>query len=146
VGRGVSVIFSWVTSLKYRCQIVDQPQIRHSEHSDWGIPGTYVFDHTRARTGYELNKLAYSLTQSQNRDAFLRDEDAYLKMYALTDGQRAAIGRRDWLALIKEHGGNIYYIYKLGATLGFGLYLMGAQMRGVSYEDFLNSRHAKGAR
>jgi protocatechuate 4,5-dioxygenase alpha chain len=105
-----------------------------------------VFDHTRARTGYELNKLAYSLTQPQNREAFRRDEGAYIKMYALTDGQRVAIGRRDWLALTKEHGGNIYYIYKLGATLGFGLYQMGAQMRGESYEDFLNSRHAKGAR
>ena len=27
--------------------------------TDWGIPGTYVFDHTRSPAGYELNKLAY---------------------------------------------------------------------------------------
>jgi protocatechuate 4,5-dioxygenase alpha chain len=146
MGRGVIVISIRVTSLSSWCQMVDRPQIIHGEHSDWGIPGTYVFDHTRARTGYELNKLAYSLTQPQNREVFRRDEGAYIEMYALTDGQRAAIGRRDWLALTKEYGGNIYYIYKLGATLGFGLYQMGAQMRGESYEDFLNSRHAKGAR
>lgn len=66
--------------------------------------------------------------------------------YKLTEPQKAAVRRRDWLALVKEHGGNIYYIYKLGAAVGAGLYHMGAQMRGETYEEFLNSRSAKGAR
>ncbi len=114
--------------------------------TDWGIPGTYVFDHTRSRAGYELNKLAYSLTDPANRDAFRKDEESYMARYKLTDAQKDAIRRRDWLALTKEHGGNIYYIYKLGATTGAGLYHMGAQMRGESYEQFLDTRGAKGAR
>ena len=114
--------------------------------TDWGIPGTYVFDHTRSRAGYELNKLAYSLTDLANREAFRKDEEAYMAHYKLTDAQKDAIRRRDWLALTKEHGGNIYYIYKLGATTGAGLYHMGAQMRGETYEQFLETRGAKGAR
>lgn len=116
------------------------------ELTDWGIPGTYVFDHTRSRAGYALNKLAYSLTSPTNRDEFRKDEEAYMARFALSEAQKGAIRRRDWLALTKEHGGNIYYIYKLGATTGAGLYHMGAQMRGETYEQFLETRDAKGAR
>ena len=112
--------------------------------TDWGIPGTYVFDHTRSP--YELNKLAYSLTDPANREAFRKDEEGYMARYRLTEAQKGAIRRRDWLALAKEHGGNIYYMYKLGATTGAGLYHMGAQMRGETYEQFLDTRGAKGAR
>ena len=119
---------------------------QRSRLTDWGIPGTYVFDHTRSRIGYELNKLAYSLTNSANREAFRRDEEGYMARYKLSDAQKEAIRRRDWLALTKEHGGNIYYIYKLGAATGAGLYHMGAQMRGETYEQFLETRGAKGAR
>lgn len=114
--------------------------------SDWGIPGTYIFDHTRSRAGYELNRLAYSLTSRENRDAFRKDEEGYMARYKITEEQKAAIRHRDWLALVKEHGGNIYYIYKLGAATGAGLYQMGAQMRGETYEGFLETRGAKGAR
>ena len=114
--------------------------------TDWGIPGTYVFDHTRSRLGYELNKLAYSLTDAANREAFRNDEEGYMARYKLSEAQKAAIRSRDWLALTKQHGGNIYYIYKLGAATGAGLYHMGAQMRGETYEQFLETRGAKGAR
>lgn len=114
--------------------------------TDWGIPGTYVFDHTRSRVGYELNKLAHSLTDPANREAFRNDEEGYMARYKLSAAQKDAIRRRDWLALTKEHGGNIYYIYKLGAATGAGLYHMGAQMRGETYEQFLGTRGAKGAR
>lgn len=114
--------------------------------SDWGISGTYVFDNTRSRQGYDLNRFAYSLTDPRNRESFRGDEEAYMSRYGLSEPQKDAVRRRDWLALIKEHGGNIYYIYKVGAAVGSGLYHMGAQMRGETYEQYLNSRKAKGAR
>ncbi len=117
-----------------------------TELSDWGIPGTYVFDLTRSCAGYALNKLAFSLTSATNREAFKADEDAYLSQYALSEGQLEAIRQRDWLALVKHHGGNVYYIYKLAAATGTGLYRMGAQMRGQSYDQFLQTRNASGAR
>lgn len=114
--------------------------------SDWGIPGTYVFDPSRSRLGCGLNKLAYSLVDPDNRDAFRKDPTGYMARYELSEPQRDAIRRADWLALIKLHGGNIYYLYKLAAAMGIGLYHMGAQMRGESYEQFLATRGAKGAR
>ena len=123
-----------------------KPDERAAALSDWGIPGTYVFDRTRSRLGYALNKLAHSLTDPANRAEFQRDEEAYMARYALTEGQRNAIRRRDWLDMMKHQGGNIYYAYKIGATVGQGLYHMGAQMRGETYEQFLATRSAKVAR
>jgi protocatechuate 4,5-dioxygenase alpha subunit len=114
--------------------------------SDCGIPGTYVFDASRSRAGYALNKLAHSLTVRENRDSFRADEEAYMAKYDLTGAQRHAIRDRDWLRLMKECGGNIYYVYKIGAAVGDGLYNMGAQMRGQSFEEFLQTRSAKDAR
>jgi protocatechuate 4,5-dioxygenase alpha chain len=117
------------------------------EHlSDWGIAGTYIFDSTRSRIGYELNKLAHSLTDVRNRELFRANEEAYMAKYKLTDEQKDAIRKRDWLTLMKKCGGNIYYVYKIGAAVGDGLYHMGAQMRGQSFDEFLATRKSKGAR
>jgi protocatechuate 4,5-dioxygenase alpha subunit len=114
--------------------------------SDWGIPGTYVFDQTRSRQGYELNKLAFSLRDAENRAAYRDDEQAYLARFDLGPEVKDAILRRDWLALTKEHGGNVYYLMKIAATVGIGLYHMGAQMRGETFAEFLATRGAQGAR
>src|SRR5258708_35467742 len=109
------------------------------EPSDWGIPGTYVFDHTRSRIGYELNRLCHSLTDPKNRELYRRDEEAYMAKYKLSEQQKQAIRRRDWLALTKNYGGTIYYAYTLRDTLGPGLYHFAAQMLGQSYEVFVDT-------
>jgi protocatechuate 4,5-dioxygenase alpha chain len=114
--------------------------------SDWGIPGTYVFDGKVSALGYKLNKLSFSLGDARNRAEYRRDEEAYIDKYKIDDATKAAILRRDWLALTTVHGGNIYYMLKLGAAVGCGLYQMGAQMRHQTFEEFLSTRNAKGAR
>lgn len=106
---------------------------------DWGIPDTYVFDHYRSGPGYRLNKLCASLVDPRNRDAFKADEEGYMTRYGLTPEQQRAVRERDWLGLVKL-GGNIYYLMKIGACVGHGLYQIGAQQRGESYEDFLRTR------
>jgi protocatechuate 4,5-dioxygenase alpha chain len=114
--------------------------------SDWGIPGTYVFDGTISAIGYKLNKLSFSLGDAKNREEYQRDEEAYMTNYKLDEATKEAIRKRDWLALTTVHGGNIYYMLKLGAAVGSGLYQMGAQMRHETFEEFLSTRNAKGAR
>jgi protocatechuate 4,5-dioxygenase alpha chain len=111
---------------------------------DWNIPGTYVFDAHRSRTGYAVNKLCHSLANPANRERYKEDEEAYLAGYALTAAQKDAIRTRDWLRLV-ELGGNIYYMIKMGATVGAGLYKMGAQMRGETIDEFLATRNQPGA-
>ena len=44
-----------------------------------------------------------------------------------------------------EAGMNIYFMLKIGSVTGNGLYKMGAQMRGESYENFLKTRKISGA-
>jgi len=99
------------------------------------IPGTYVFDHRRARQGYRLNMFCASLNDADHRAEFARDEAAYLDKWGLSDAQRDAVLARDYLELLRL-GGNIYYTFKLAAHDGRSMQYVGAQMSGVSEEAF----------
>ena len=108
------------------------------------IPDTTVFDLRLARRGQRLNRMCAALCSPQERDAFKRDEEAYMARFGLTDAERELIRQRDFQGLI-EAGTNIYFLLKIGSVTGTGLYKMGAQMRGESYEQFLATRNIKGA-
>jgi len=108
------------------------------------IPETTVFDLRASRRGYRLNKLCAALCDPQNRAQFQRDEDAFLDRFSLTPAEKALVRNRDFQGLI-EAGTNIYYLLKIGSVTGTGLYRMGAQMRGESYEQFLATRNLKDA-
>ncbi len=99
------------------------------------IPGTYVFDGRRSIQGYALNMFCMSLNAAANRAAFKADPKVYLDGHALTDRQRQAVEARDWLLML-QLGGNIYYTYKLAAFDGLNMQDVGAQMSGVSTQDF----------
>jgi protocatechuate 4,5-dioxygenase alpha chain len=116
-----------------------------SDNQDrWGIPGTYVFDLRLSRRGYAINKMCNSLKTPENREAFIADEEGYMARYGLDEAQKEAVRKRDWLELTRL-GGNLFFFLKLGATLSIGLYTMGAQMRGESYEEFMKTRNVPGA-
>ena len=106
--------------------------------------GTYVYDGIIAQRGYALNKFAYSLAARAAREAFLADESAYLDRFDLTPEQRAAVLRRDWLALV-QLGGNIYYIFKLTA-LGAPMKMseLGAAQTGLEHDEFIRGNTARG--
>ena len=99
------------------------------------IPGTTLFDGAQARKGYALNKMCYSFNSAANREAFVRDEDAYCTRYGLTETQRAAVRSRNVLELIAA-GGNIYYLAKFAGILGLDVQDIGAQQTGMSKDDF----------
>jgi protocatechuate 4,5-dioxygenase, alpha chain len=108
------------------------------------IPDTSIFDLRLSRRGRRLNRLCASLCRPENREAFKRDEDAYLSKFGLSDREKDLVRRRDFQGLI-EAGTNIYYLLKIGSVTGNGLYKMGAQMRGDTYEQFLSTRNLKDA-
>ena len=110
------------------------------------IPDTRIFDGAESRLGYRLNKFAMSMTDAANREAFKADEEAYMALSDLTEVEKQVIRDRDWRAMMEEHGGNIYMIIKIGAVIGHGLYQIGAHQRGETYEEFLATRNASGAR
>lgn len=99
------------------------------------IEGTYIFDGELAAKGYGLNKMCYSFNSAGNREAFLKDEDAYCDQYGLSHEQRDAIRRRDVLGLL-EAGGNIYYLAKFAGIFGLNVQDIGAQQTGMSVAAF----------
>ena len=99
------------------------------------VPGTTIFDGEQARKGYALNKMCYSFNDAANREAFVKDEDAYCAEFGLNDEQRDAVRRRDVLGLI-EAGGNVYYLAKFTGIFGLNVQDIGAQQTGMSVEAF----------
>jgi protocatechuate 4,5-dioxygenase alpha subunit len=104
----------------------------------------FVFTGERSRRGYRLNKLASTLTDPANRERFRADENAYMDAMGLTGEEKDIVRRRDWKEMV-EHGGNIYVILKIAATVGQTLLDMGAQMRGETLPQFLATRPGRRA-
>jgi protocatechuate 4,5-dioxygenase alpha subunit len=109
------------------------------------IPDTSVFDLRLSLRGKRLNRMCAALCSPAERDAFKRDEEAYMARFGLTAEEKALLRNRDFKGLI-EAGTNIYYLLKIGSVTGKGLYQMGAQMRGETYEQFLSTRKISDAR
>ena len=108
------------------------------------IPDTSVFDLRLSRRGRRLNKLCEALCSPKERDAFKRDEEAFMSRFRLTEAEKTLLRERDFQGLI-DAGMNIYSMLKVGSATGNGLYKMGAQMRGETYEQFLATRNISGA-
>ena len=108
------------------------------------IPDTSIFDLRLSRRGYRLNKMGGALCSPAEREAFKRDEEAFMARFGLSDAEKDLIRKRDFKGLI-ESGMNIYFMLKIGSVTGNSLYRMGAQMRGESYEEFLATRNFKDA-
>ena len=99
------------------------------------IPGTIIFDGREAMKGYALNKMCYSFNAQENRDAFKRDEEAYMTKYGLNEQQKEAIRKRYVLDLI-DAGGNVYYLAKFAGIFGLDVQDVGAQQTGMTKDDF----------
>jgi protocatechuate 4,5-dioxygenase alpha chain len=99
------------------------------------IPGTTLFDGAQAMKGYALNRMCFSFNEQANRDAFRKDEEAYMGRYGLAAEQAEAIRKRDVLALIAA-GGNVYYLAKFAGILGLDVQDLGAAQTGMSKEQF----------
>ena len=108
------------------------------------IPDTSIFDLRLSTRGRRLNKLCAALCSPQERAAFKRDEDAFMSKFGLNEKEKDLLRKRDFKGLI-EAGANIYSLLKIGSVTGNGLYRMGAQMRGETYEAFLSTRPLKDA-
>lgn len=106
------------------------------------IPETPLLDRAHKHLGYELNKMANSLSKPDNRTAFKADEAAYLDRFALTGDQRQAVLSRDWKGMVRL-GGNLFYVLKISAVDPVPITAIGAAQAGMTHEDFLERRLGK---
>ncbi|QKF67693.1 protocatechuate 4,5-dioxygenase, alpha subunit [Arcobacter venerupis] len=102
--------------------------INYEDRDYKDIPGTIVFDLQTCIKGYELNKFCDTLNKEEARQAFLKDEEEYMSRFPkLTQEMKDAIRKRDLNGLL-DMGGNIYYLWKIAATLGLVMQQAGAMM------------------
>ncbi|WP_234195966.1 protocatechuate 4,5-dioxygenase subunit alpha [Pseudacidovorax sp. NFM-22] len=99
------------------------------------IEGTTLFDGDQARKGYALNKMCFSFNEEANRQAFMADEEGYMRRYGLDAEQAAAIRARNVLQLIAA-GGNAYYLAKFAGIFKLDMQDIGAQQTGLSKDEF----------
>jgi protocatechuate 4,5-dioxygenase alpha chain len=99
------------------------------------IPGTFVFDGRRSSMGWPLNKMCMTFNSETNRQNFKQDVDSYCRKYNLTEEQILAVKDMDALKLM-ELGGNIYYLAKLIGVYSLNVQDVGAQMRGITVDEF----------
>lgn len=99
------------------------------------IPGTTPFDGEQAKKGYALNKMCFSFNSAENREEFLKDEEAYMRKFGLNEEQAAAIRSKQVLQLI-EAGGNAYYLAKFAGVFKLDMQDIGAQQTGMTKEQF----------
>ena len=99
------------------------------------IPGTKVFTARRSRQAYHLHKFCMSLMKEENREAFRKDERAYLDRFAMSEEQKEGVLARDLNRLI-ELGGNMYFLVKLASTDGWSAQKAVSSMSGMSAEEY----------
>ncbi len=99
------------------------------------IPGTTIFDSSKARQGYHLNQFFYSLIKAENRKRFLADEKAYLDEWPINDEQKRAVLDRDYNRVIAL-GGNVYFFAKLFFTDEQSFEIGAASMTGMAPEEY----------
>jgi protocatechuate 4,5-dioxygenase alpha chain len=99
------------------------------------VPGTTIFDAEQARKGYWINQFCMSLMKPDNRTRFLADPRAYLDEWPMTEAQKQAVLARDLNRCMAE-GGNIYFLAKLGFTLGKNFQQMAGSMTGMTEAEY----------
>jgi protocatechuate 4,5-dioxygenase alpha chain len=99
------------------------------------VPGTTIFDAEQSRKGYHLNQFCMSLMKHDNRERFKANPRAYLDEWPMTEAQKQAVLARDLNRCIGE-GGNIYFLAKMGATLGKSFQQMAGSMTGMTEEEY----------
>jgi protocatechuate 4,5-dioxygenase, alpha chain len=99
------------------------------------IPGTTIFDAEQSRKGYWLNQFCMSLMKAENRERFKANERACLDEWPMNEEQKQAVLARDLNCCIAA-GGNIYFLAKIGATLGKCFQQMAGSITGTSEEEY----------
>lgn len=123
--------------------MADDPREPTPDGAD--IPGTIVFDGRRSRAGLPLNNLAIALNKKAERELFVAEPEAFMTRFGLSEDQKDAVRRRDFLRMI-ELGGNIYFIYKIGMVDGLRVPDIVAAMAGQTTEEFVEMMRNGGRR
>lgn len=109
------------------------------------IPGTYPFDLRTSIRALRLNRFFWKLARQEQRELFLRDPDEAFRRAGLTARERELVNRRDWLGLVR-YGVNFFVLEKFARVVRMSNLEVYAEMRGETFEEFLQTRRVPDAR
>ena len=107
--------------------------------------GCYPLGGSVASRAYRMNRFCHALLVPARRDAFKADPEAAMLAASLSDDETAMVNAHDWLALVR-HGVSPFLLFRLSGAMGSGLAATGAQMRGETLDQFMQTRRITGAR
>ncbi|HYW03624.1 MAG TPA: gallate dioxygenase [Gammaproteobacteria bacterium] len=110
-----------------------------------GLDGTYPFDIGVSHKALTLNRFLWNLRKEDCRRRFHDDEEAAMAAAGLSDQEQSLVRSRDWIGLIRS-GANFFAIEKFARTVGVSNLEMYAQMRGETFEAFMQTRRVPEAR
>lgn len=99
-------------------------------------PESFIYTGPMSTAGRRLNRFSLSLKSPDNRKAFLADEANYMQGWKLTDQEIALVRARDWTGLLRV-GGHLHCILKIAATVGQGLWHIGAHNAGIPVQEMI---------
>lgn len=94
---------------------------------------------------YRMNRFCHALLVPANRNTFKADPAAAMQAAGLSLAETSMVEARDWLGLVR-HGVSPFLLFRLSGILGDGLAATGAQMRGETLQQFMQTRKITGAR
>lgn len=103
-----------------------------SREALWGpaaaLEGVVVHRGELAQRGYRLNCFLVDISQHDQRQQFLADEEGAMERASLTEQERALVRQRDYNAML-AYGVNVYALVKAGYVFGHHLMQIGDIMR-----------------
>ena len=108
-------------------------------------PGCYPLTGEAAGRGYRFNAFCHGLLDPAKRAAFAANPEADMQRAGLSETEMQLVAARNWLGLVR-HGASPFLVFRLSGVLGDGLAATGAQMRGETLEQFMQTRRVTGAR
>jgi gallate dioxygenase len=106
------------------------------------LEGTYPFTIGRAVKAFRLNNFIHDLIKPDKRKEFQDDPETAFTKGGLTEEEKDLLRRRDWRGMI-HYGVSFFMLEKLGAVVGTTNLHIYAAMKGMSLDDFLQTRNAK---
>lgn len=107
--------------------------------------GCYPLTGEAAGRGYRFNAFCHSLLVPEKRATFAVNPEAEMQRAGLSEDEMQLAATRDWLGMVR-YGVSPFLVFRLSGVLGQGLAATGAQMRGETLEQFMQTRRVTGAR
>lgn len=103
------------------------------------LTGTYIFDLHKSYKTRRLNRFFWDMIQQERREEYLADPEALMQKAGLTQEEMELVKQQYWIGLI-HYGVNFFVLEKFARVVKKTNLEIYAEMRGETYEEFMNTR------